>query len=186
MREPRKPVLPAVDQAIRLPCLSVSETCVLLNVARMVATPEWTFFDFFALTTFVGEGSSLVRSSFAEGAATFEGSSSSSGLASSFASGLASALGASFFFLGLGLRRRLRLGLAIFSGSFRSRFRLGFRRLGLGCLRLLRLVFFVRHDGQSVKLMNACLGIGVTLCTHGFLLALACTGVGGGTLTANR
>ena len=92
LREPRKPVLPAVDQAIRLPCLSVSETCVLLNVARMVATPEWTFFDFFALTTFVGAGSSLVRSSFAEGAATFEGSSSS---------GLASALVASFFSSGL-------------------------------------------------------------------------------------
>jgi hypothetical protein len=178
LREPRKPVLPAVDQAIRLPCLSVSETCVLLNVARMVATPEWTFFDFFALTTFVGAGSSLVRSSCAEGASTFEGSSSSSGLASSFALGLASALGGSFFFLGL--------GLAFFSGSFRSRFRLGFRRLGLGCLRLLRLVFFVRHDGQSVKLMNAGLGIGVTLRTHGFLFALACTGVGGGALATNR
>src|ERR1700752_4749148 len=43
LREPLKPMVPADDQAIALPCASVMVIMVLLNVALTCATPEAIF-----------------------------------------------------------------------------------------------------------------------------------------------
>src|ERR1700753_3306807 len=44
LREPLKPIMPAEDQLIALPWLSVMVTMVLLKVAATCATPTTTFF----------------------------------------------------------------------------------------------------------------------------------------------
>src|SRR5881394_3857563 len=69
LREPLKPTRPAVDQPSKLPCMSVIVTCVLLNVARMCATPVEMFLACLALMIFLALGSSA-NSSAAVGAAT--------------------------------------------------------------------------------------------------------------------
>src|ERR1700748_2469355 len=44
LREPLKPIMPALDQDTALPCASVMVTMVLLKVAATCATPTTTFF----------------------------------------------------------------------------------------------------------------------------------------------
>src|ERR1700759_3915642 len=44
LREPLKPIMPAEDQLMALPCASVMVTMVLLKVAATCATPTTTFF----------------------------------------------------------------------------------------------------------------------------------------------
>src|SRR6201995_4956622 len=44
LREPLKPIMPALDQDTALPCASVMVTMVLLKVAATWATPTTTFF----------------------------------------------------------------------------------------------------------------------------------------------
>src|ERR1700748_2307323 len=44
LREPLKPIMPALDQDMALPCASVMVTIVLLKVAATCATPTTTFF----------------------------------------------------------------------------------------------------------------------------------------------
>ena len=68
LREPLKPTRPEVLHPIELPCMSVMVTWVLLNVARMLATPVTTFLAPLARMIFVALGSSP-SSSAAEGAA---------------------------------------------------------------------------------------------------------------------
>src|SRR5580692_10650668 len=74
---------------MRLPCISVMATCVLLNVARMFATPVVTFFACLALTIFFALASSP-KSSAAVGAATVTG-------VSAIAADSEAAAGAPFF-----------------------------------------------------------------------------------------
>src|SRR5437762_10941540 len=62
LREPLKPTRPALDQPSRLPCMSVMVTWVLLNVARMLATPDVMFFDPLALMIFLAAASSANNS----------------------------------------------------------------------------------------------------------------------------
>jgi hypothetical protein len=49
LREPLKPIVPADDQEIVLPCASVMVIMVLLNDAFTCATPEAMFLRSFAL-----------------------------------------------------------------------------------------------------------------------------------------
>src|ERR1043165_4972849 len=84
-----------------LPCMSVMLTCVLLNVARMFATPTLMFFEPLALTIFLPARSSPSNSA-AVGALPATGP-SAAGLASTgAAAGAASvaAVAAVFSFLG--------------------------------------------------------------------------------------
>src|SRR5207302_8657251 len=62
LREPLNPTRPALDQPSTLPCMSVIVTCVLLNVARMLATPDVMFFDPLALMIFLAAASSANNS----------------------------------------------------------------------------------------------------------------------------
>src|SRR6185436_13591936 len=91
---------PALDQPITLPCMSVIETCVLLNVARMFATPVMMFLAPLALTIFLAFGSSP-SSSAAVGAATTGAAPGSPGLASAAGAAAPSAAAAAFAFFGL-------------------------------------------------------------------------------------
>src|SRR5882757_5916121 len=89
---------------MRLPCASVMVTCVLLNVARILAMPEETFLACFALTIFLALTSSP-KSSAAVGAAMVAGVSAiaavagEAGLPAASAAGFASFLGADFFLI---------------------------------------------------------------------------------------
>src|SRR6266536_125959 len=58
LREPLNPTRPALDQPKTFPCMSVIVTCVLLNVAKMLATPVVIFFDPLALMIFLPAASS--------------------------------------------------------------------------------------------------------------------------------
>src|SRR5260370_31077276 len=82
---------------MRLPCMSVMVTCVLLNVARMLATPVATFFGCLALTIFLALASSP-KSSAAVGAATVAGVSAIAAVARGAALSAASAAGFASFF----------------------------------------------------------------------------------------
>src|SRR6266496_3639331 len=62
LREPLKPTRPALDQPSTLPCMSVMVTWVLLNVARMLATPVLMFFEPLALMIFLPAASSANNS----------------------------------------------------------------------------------------------------------------------------
>src|SRR5947207_15207111 len=53
LRDPLKPTRPALDHPRRFPCVSVIVTCVLLNVARMLAIPTVIFFAPLARTIFL-------------------------------------------------------------------------------------------------------------------------------------
>src|SRR5437773_2538425 len=78
LREPLNPTRPALDQPSTLPCTSVIVTCVLLKVARMLATPVVMFFEPLALMIFLAAASSASNSAAvgATGAAAAAGAAS--------------------------------------------------------------------------------------------------------------
>src|SRR5438874_10572935 len=68
LRDPLNPTLPALDHPMTLPFMSVIVTMVLLNVARICATPLWTFLLPLALTIFGCSMLSGLRERFSAGA----------------------------------------------------------------------------------------------------------------------
>src|SRR6478609_6215539 len=148
---------------MRLPCMSVIVTCVLLNVAEMFAMPVEMFLACFALTIFLAFASSP-SSSAAVGVAT-----TGAPVASTLAASAAGAAAAPF----LGLVSSAALA--------------GFSAAASGFASFAGAAFFLISSAIQIQfLVNAGLGIRVTLHTDSPTRTFAGTSVGLGTLTTHR
>src|SRR5688572_15725900 len=146
-----------------LPCISVMDTSVLLNVAKMFAMPELMFLACLALMIFFASAPSP-RSSAAVGAAPATGS---AGLAASLAGASAGAPPAA---------------AGAFSGF--SAFS-GLSALGLSACGFFSFFGFVSSAITQILLVDAGLGLRVALHADGLPRAFARTRVGGGALATD-